>query len=164
MIRAALALCLVASCWRGDAAPAPALVSTTSEICAEFLFKHLLVATNLVNGASAAPAFDTANAEAIADAERAEGLARSHMLDAAHLFLSCATRFRSVPDDDPLRDTASYNATACYENAMYAYAMAGRFAAEGRPELERSITADPPMANQLRRMLAAPPRDCAVRR
>ena len=157
---------LVGGCWRGgDPAPAePKTGPLVETLCAEFAFKGLMNGAVVVNGTSAAPGFDIANGEAERDAEQAEGLARTDMLGAAKLFDSCATRFRSVPDTDPLRDTATVNATSCYENMMYAYAMAGRLATEGKTELERSANQDPRMAVELRRMLADLPHDCAVRR
>ena len=161
-----LVLLLAATgCWRGgDAGPAPAAEEPkTVVLCAELGFKVLSQAAIVVNGSSAAPAFDDANAQAQHDEELAAGAARTDMAAAARHHLACATRFRTVPDDDPLRDAARYNAIGCYENAMYAFAMAGRFAAEGRATLERAIKEDPRMAPELRRMLSAPPSDCAVR-
>lgn len=167
MTRAALLLAAAAAgCWRGgETAP-----STSPEepkpitLCAEFGFKVLSQAAIVVNGSSAAPAFDDANAQAEHDEELAAGAARTDMAAAARHHLACATRFRSVPDDDPLREAARYNAIGCYENAMYAFAMAGRFASEGKATFERAIKEDPRMARDLRRMLASPPSDCAVRR
>lgn len=161
-----LVLLLAAGCWRGgDAAPSAKPEEPTSiTLCAEFAFKSLSQAAIVVNGSSAAPAFDDANAQAQHDEELAAGAARTDMATAARHYLACATRFRSVPDDDPLRDAARYNAIGCYENAMYAFAMAGRFGSEGKATLERAIKEDPRMAPELRRMLASPPSDCAVRR
>ena len=165
MSHAVLALVLLAGCWRGDGKAEPVtMIETHRVLCAEFMFKHLSTAIMIVNGRSAAPVFDTADAEAKRDEEQAEGAAQTDMLAAARFYLSCATRYRSVGDDDPLRDTADGNAAICYENAMYAYAMAGRFAAEGKAALERSIAEDPRLAEPLIRMLASPPQDCAVRR
>ena len=165
MRRAVLVLAL-AGCWRGgDASPAAKPEPAAPVLlCAEFGFKVLSDAAIVVNGSTAAPAFDDANVQAHHDEELADGAARTDMLAAARHHLTCATRFRSVPDDDPLRDAARYNAIGCYENAMYAYAMAGRFAAEGKPALEGAAREDPRMAVELRRMLASPPSDCAVRR
>ncbi len=165
MTRLALLLA-VAGCWRGgEAAPATTPEEPTPiTVCAEFGFKVLSQAAIVVNGSSAAPAFDDANAQAQHDEELATGAARTDMATAARHYLACATRFRSVPDDDPLRDSARYNAASCYENAMYAFAMAGRFATEGNAAFERATREDPRMASELRRMLASPPTDCAVRR
>ena len=164
---AAAGLVLAAGCWRGDTATAPsepAPAAQTAQICAEYGFKILAEAVIVVNGATAAPGFDDANAQAKHDAELADGAARTDMAAAARHYLACAARFRAVPDDDPLRETAHYNAVGCYENAMYAFAMAGRFRTEGKPALERAIRDDVRLAPDLRRMLAAPPSDCAVRR
>jgi hypothetical protein len=159
-------LVLLGACWRGGEPPPeePKPHPQVETLCAEFAFKGLMSGAVVVNGSSAAPGFDIANGEAERDAEQAEGLAHTDMLGAAKLFYSCATRFRSVPDTDPLRDTAMVNAVSCYENMMYAYAMAGRLSTEGKAELERSAKADPRMAPELRRMLADLPHDCAVRR
>ena len=168
MIRALPALLLVTGCWRGGgatAAPAtPPEDEQSAQLCAEFGFKILAEAVIVVNGSTAAPAFDDANAQAKHDVELADGASRSDMRAAARHYLACAARYRAVPDDDPLRDTAHHNAVSCYENAMYAFAMAGKFTAEGKPALERAIKDDPRLAPELRRMLASPPSDCAVRR
>ena len=165
---AAAGLALAAGCWRGGdvstAPPAPAPEEQTTQLCAAYGFQVLSEAVIVVNGATAAPAFDDANAQARHDAELAAGAARTDMAAAARHYLACAARFRAVPDDDPLRDTARYNAIVCYENAMYAFAMAGRFRSEGKAALERAIREDVRLAPDLRRMLAAPPSDCAVRR
>jgi hypothetical protein len=168
VIRALPALFLATGCWRGGgatpAAAAPPERQESVQLCAEYSFKILSDAVIVVNGSTAAPAFDDANAQANHDAELAGGAARTDMAAAARHYLACAARFRAVPDDDPLRHTAHYNAVGCYQNAMYAFAMAGRFSAEGKPALERAIRQDPRLAPELRRMLASPPSDCAVRR
>lgn len=167
-MKAIAALALLAGCWRGDVTPPaepvakPAPVS--HELCAEFGFKFLMRGAIRINGASGAPAFDDADADAERDVEQAMGAADTDMHRAATLFLSCAERYRAVPDDDPLRQTAAYNAVACYENAMYSYAMAGKLATEGRAALQRAAREDLRMAPELHRILGSLPTDCAVRR
>ncbi|MBL9015497.1 MAG: hypothetical protein JNL83_15035 [Myxococcales bacterium] len=167
-MRAALALLLVSGCWRGGGTAttpgARAPDEPTIGLCAELAFKSLTEAVMFVSGSSAAPAFDDAQAQAKHDVELADGAARTDLAAAARHYLACAARYRTVPDDDPLRDSAHYNATVCYENSMYAFAMAGRFQNEGKPALERAIRDDPRLAPELRRILASPPRDCAVQR
>jgi hypothetical protein len=162
------ALLLATGCWRGGSAAPETAAPPNSEqpvqLCAEFGFKFLSDAVIVVIGSTAAPAFDDANAQAKHDALLADGAARTDMAAAARHYLACAARFRAVPDDDPLHHTAASNAVSCYQNAMYAFAMAGRFTAEGKPALERAIKDDPRLAPELRRMLASPPTDCAVRR
>jgi len=156
----ALGLGLGLGCWR--TAPAPPRAPASEQLCVGFAFKGLSIAPISV-GDDPPTAFEIANTDALADAEQAEGRSRTDMHGAAGLFVRCAQRYRSVPDADPQRARADVNATSCYENAMYAYAMAGELAAEGKPALERAATEDRRLTAELHRMLASPPDDCEVR-
>ncbi len=81
---------------------------------------------------------------------------------AAKRFLSCALRYRPIPDASTLIETARKNAASCYKNAVYAYVNAGRFASEGRALLEQAALDDPRMAALIKEQLATAPSDCAT--
>ena len=75
--------------------------------------------------------------------------------EAAHHYVDCGLRYRKVKGEEgPAR--------ACYSNALYSYAMAGRLAAEGRANLLRAAKADPKNAAYLHDELATAPPDCKV--
>lgn len=142
----------------GPAAPAPAAPAQIEPMCAQYLFGALYNATAVTDGATEV-AFD----RAAADVEAADAAADRHDLaSAATHYLACAGRFRAVPPDDRLREPATANATTCYHNAIYAFAMAGQLASIGRPALELAIDADPPLADTLRALVADAPDDCAI--
>lgn len=110
--------------------------------------------------ASSHPAMASAEAAAEQAATASEG---GDHVEAARRYLACATRHREVPEDHPLRAAATANAEICYENAIYSYANAGRFAAEGRAVIERAVAEDPRHADFLRARLADPPSECTTR-
>ena len=83
--------------------------------------------------------------------------------EAARLYFECAVHYRLVADSDPQITMITKNAQLCYDSAMYAYAEAGRFAAEGRAALEQAALDDPRLAPSLHKMLANAPTDCPVR-
>lgn len=82
---------------------------------------------------------------------------------AAH-FLECARAYRSVPEHDPLWNTALKNMTACYLNYALALANAGRFASQGRAVLEQERITEPRLASAITGILNKPLSECAIPR
>jgi hypothetical protein len=82
---------------------------------------------------------------------------------AAH-FLECARAYRSVPEHDPLWNTALKNMTACYSNYALALANAGRFASQGRAVLEQERIAEPRLASAITEILNKPLSECTAPR
>lgn len=95
-----------------------------------------------------------------------EAAERGEYLVAARQFLACAKAYRAVPDTaDPSElEPATENARSCYRNAFSHYAAAGRYAAEGRPELERAAAEDARNAELIRAELAEARTDCPATR
>lgn len=80
---------------------------------------------------------------------------------AAH-FLECARAYRSVPEHDPLWNTALKNMTLCYSNYALALANAGRFASQGRAVLEQERLAEPRLASAISEILNKPVSECTA--
>lgn len=103
--------------------------------------------------------FHSADSAAKADYELAAASTDDQRAAALH-FLDCAKRYRAVPDADASWSTAQENAQVCYYDAIYAFANASRFAAEGKALLESAATEDPRLASYIYGQLARPPTEC----
>jgi hypothetical protein len=133
----------------------PELVATT--VCAVFGYK-----TMQIGASSTDPAYDAAEAAATGDAEAAQAAAeKGNHLSAARHYVDCARRFRAVAATSALRSTATYNAKVCYDNALYAFANAGKLAEEGRGRLEQAAHDDSVLAAYITGLLEDAPADCA---
>jgi hypothetical protein len=97
-----------------------------------------------------------ADALAEKDREAAQAAAdKNNYAAAARHWLACGRRYRGLADH--------MFAPGCFEQAIYAYAMAGRLQAEGRPALLQAAKQDPHNAREIYANLATPPRDCKVK-
>jgi hypothetical protein len=163
---------LLAAC--GHAAPAPAtgpsppaetatLAGPVEGVCARYGYEMLIQESHWTDdGPDLVTAVDAAQSAARADeaaANAAEGAGRSR--DAALSFLACAKRFVAVPDGDPMIGTAIYDAHVCYDDAIWAFANAGRLAAEGKAALQQAAAADPRNADYIDKQLATDWSECA---
>ncbi len=142
-------------------APAEPAIGMVEPECAPYVYYSLNHA--LPGSHTNEEAFMAANSAAHADVHAATAAAdaRDHHA-AAKRFLSCALRYRPIPDASTLIETARKNAASCYKNAVYAYVNAGRFASEGRALLEQAALDDPRMAALIKEQLATAPSDCAT--
>jgi hypothetical protein len=162
---------LVAAC--GHAASAPPAVTPASPaatglepvemLCAQYGYEILIMESHKTyDGPELVTAVDAAQSAAQADVARADAAqAAGHPRDAALAYLACAKELAAVPDGDPMVGTAIYDARVCYDDAMWAFANAGRLAAEGKAALEAAAVADPRDAAHIREELAKDWSECA---
>lgn len=103
--------------------------------------------------------FEAAHAAALRAHAAGQAATKDQPAAAAH-FLECARAYRSVPEQDPLWNTALRNMTLCYSNYALALANAGRFASQGRAVLEQERLAEPRLASAISELLNKPLSEC----
>jgi hypothetical protein len=144
-------------------APAPAHDEALDVICPQYGFEILVMEDHKTDdGPELVTAVDGAQSAAQADEQAANAaVAAGRQRDAALAYLACAKRFAAVPDGDPMIGTAIYDARVCYDDAIWAFANAGRLAAEGNAALEAAAAADARNAQHIRDELAKDWGECA---
>lgn len=105
--------------------------------------------------------FEAAHAAASKAYAAGEAARQDQSAAAAH-FLECARAYHSVPEHDPLWNTALQNMTVCYSNYALALANAGRFASQGRAVLEQERVAEPRLASTITEILKKSLSECTA--
>jgi hypothetical protein len=146
-----LAIVMLVGCGAPPRPVTPPPVTLTPATCGTYAYLEL----GGTRDGDEVGAFDAASHDvATAAAATERGDARA----AALAYLACAGRFRAVTGSG--HDTAFASATMCYRNASWAFANAGRWAAEGKAALEAAAKDDPAHAAELAQLVASPPSEC----